>query len=366
MSSTLFEAYKLGSVTLANKAVMAPMTRSRADAQHVPTPIMVEYYRQRAGAGLIITEGTAPSPNGAGYPRIPGIYNKEQVDAWKPVAKAVHDENGRIFMQLMHTGRVSHPLNMPEGTDVLAPSAIAAATTKMYTDQEGPKDLPTPKEMTKTDIEQAIEEFVQAAKNAVEAGFDGVEIHGANGYLIEQFINPDSNRRTDEYGATIEGRVKFALDVASQTANAIGPDRVGIRLSPGGAFNDINPFDGQDETFLFLAEKLGQLDLAYVHLVDHSAMGTPEVPRALKEGIRDAFGQTIIISGGYDRTKAEADLNERLGHLVAFGRPFISNPDLVERMKEGTDLSDPDFDTFYTPGEKGYTDYPKLENSSVG
>ncbi|WP_421764902.1 alkene reductase [Ekhidna sp.] len=360
--STLFEAYKLGNNSLQNKVIMAPMTRSRADQNHVPTQIMADYYEQRAGAGLIITEGTAPSPNGAGYPRIPGIYSTKQVEAWKPVTKAVHDKGGKIFIQLMHTGRVSHPLNLPDGAEVLAPSAIAPATTEMYTDQEGSKKIPAPKEMTLEDIEKTVQEYVDAAKNAIEAGFDGVELHGANGYLIEQFINPESNRRTDEYGGAIEGRVKFAIEVATKTAETIGSDRVGIRLSPAGAFNDINPFDGQEETFFYLADKLADLKLAYVHLVDHSSMGTPEVPRTLKEGIRDAFGGTIIISGGYDRDKAESDLNDGLGHLVAFGRPFIANPDLVKRMKEKADLNEPNFDTFYTPGKKGYTDYPSMEN----
>ncbi|WP_424961558.1 alkene reductase [Ekhidna sp.] len=366
-NSILFETNQLGGLTLKNKAVMAPMTRSRADKNHVPTAIMATYYGQRAGAGLIITEGTAPSPNGAGYPRIPGIYNQEQIEAWKPITKAVHDKGGKIFMQLMHTGRISHPLNLPEGAEVIAPSPIAPANTEMYTDQEGIQKIPVAKEMTKEDIEEVIEEHVQAAKNAISAGFDGVELHGANGYLIEQFINPGSNRRTDEYGGAVEGRSKFVLEVASKTVDAIGADKVGIRLSPGGAFNDLNPFDGQEETYFYLAEKLKKLGLVYIHLVDHSSMGTPEVPKSLKEGIRNRFGGTIIISGGYDRSAAEKDLEDGLGHLVAFGRPFLANPDLIERMKQHADLNEPDFDTFYTPGEKGYTDYPELEmSSSVG
>ncbi|WP_420315915.1 alkene reductase [Ekhidna sp.] len=365
-NSTLFKEYILKDITLKNKVVMAPMTRSRADQNHVPTSIMAKYYEQRSDAGMIITEGTAPSPNGAGYPRIPGIYNEEQAKAWKPVTKAVHDAGGKIFIQLMHTGRVSHPLNLPDGAEVVAPSPIAPASTEMYTDQKGNQKIPVPKEMNTADIEQAIEEYVQAAENAITAGFDGVELHGANGYLIEQFINPGSNRRTDEYGGAVEGRSKFALEVAARTANAIGSNKVGIRLSPGGAFNDVNPFDGQEETYFFLAEKLKEIGLLYIHLVDHSSMGTPEVPKTLKEGIRDRFEGTIILSGGYNRDKAEKDLNDGLGHLVAFGRPFISNPDLVERMKQGVDLADPDFNTFYTPGEKGYTDYPKLELSNVG
>ena len=364
-NTILFEKYLLGDIELKNKVVMAPMTRSRADQDHIPTTIMAEYYAQRAGAGLIISEGTAPSPNGAGYPRIPGIYNQEQIKAWKPVTKEVHDKGGKIFMQLMHTGRVSHPLNLPEGAEAVAPSPIAPAGTEMYTDQEGSQKIPVAKEMAKEDIDQAINEFVQAAKNAIEAGFDGVELHGANGYLLEQFINPGSNRRVDEYGGAVEGRLKFALEVATKTVNAIGADKVGIRLSPGGAFNDVNPFDGQEENYFFLAEKLKELGLVYIHLVDHSSMGTPEVPRELKEGIRDRFNGTIIISGGYDRTSAEQDLKDGLGHLVAFGRSFLANPDLVERMKQNAELNDPDFDTFYTPGKKGYTDYPTLQESLV-
>ncbi|MEQ8927818.1 MAG: alkene reductase [Fulvivirga sp.] len=356
--ATLFESFNVSGLHLKNKIVMAPMTRSRATTDHIPTPIMADYYGQRSGAGLIITEGTSPSPNGVGYPRIPGLYNQQQVDAWKVVTDRVHKEGSKIFLQIMHTGRISHPLNLPEGAEVLAPSAIPASNTKMYTDQEGEKDLPTPKVMTDEDIASAINEYVNSAKLAVAAGFDGVELHAANGYLLEQFINPGSNQRTDNYGGSVENRARFVVEVAEQTVEAIGKDKVGIRLSPGGAFNDIMPFEGQEETYKYLAEELGKIGLVYVHLVDHSSMGTPEVPKSLKETIRDAFGGTVIISGGYDKAKAEKDLADGLGHLVAFGRPFISNPDLPERMKVSAELSDPDFSTFYTPGEKGYTDYP--------
>ncbi|QSE99060.1 alkene reductase [Fulvivirga lutea] len=361
--ATLFDSFKAGGLNLKNKIVMAPMTRSRATTDHIPTPIMADYYGQRSGAGLIITEGTSPSPNGVGYPRIPGLYNQPQVDAWKVITDRVHKEGSKIFLQIMHTGRISHPLNLPEGAEVLAPSAIPASNTKMYTDQEGEKNLPTPKEMTDEDIASAINEYVNSAKLAVAAGFDGVELHAANGYLLEQFINPGSNQRTDNYGGSVENRARFVIEVAEQTVEAIGKDKVGIRLSPGGAFNDIMPFEGQEETYKYLAEELGKIGLVYVHLVDHSSMGTPEVPKSLKETIRDAFGGTIIISGGYDKAKAEKDLADGLGHLVAFGRPFISNPDLPERMKEGAELADPDFSTFYTPGEKGYTDYPTLQKA---
>lgn len=357
----LFESYDLGGITLQNRAVMSPMTRNRSTSDNVPiSDLMATYYGQRASAGLIITEGTSPSPNGVGYPRIPAIYNEEQTNAWKPITKAVHEKGGRIFIQLMHTGRVGHPLNMPVGTEVLGPSAKSPAGTEMYTDKQGPQPIPVPKEMTQEDINHAIEEYVNAAKNAIEAGFDGVELHGANGYLIEQFINAGANERTDDYGGSYENRARFALEVAEATVAAIGKEKVGIRFSPFGAFNDCMPFGGEQEAYTFLAQKMKEIGLVYIHLVDHSAMGAPEVPRSLKEAIRDAFGGTIIVSGGYDFERANKDLEDGLGHLVAFGRPFLANPDLLERFKQGAELNQPNFDTFYTPGEVGYTDYPTL------
>lgn len=356
----LFESFQLGNITLKNRTVMAPMTRSRAIA-NIPNELMAQYYAQRSGAGLIITEGVAPSANGLGYPRIPGIFNKDQVAGWKKVTDAVHANDGKIFIQLMHTGRVSHPLNMPEGAEVVAPSAVRLEDGQMYTDQEGPKDYPTPKAMNQDDITQAIEEYVQAAKYAIENGFDGVELHGANGYLIEQFLNPISNQRTDDWGGSAEKRNRFAIEVTKATIAAIGADKIGIRLSPYGAYNGLTEFEGTHEQFTQLAKELGKLNLAYVHLVDHSAMGAPEVPVAIKTGIRDAFGGTIIASGGYDKDTAEQALSDGIGDLVAFGRPFLANPDLVERFKQDAELNQPDFDTFYTPGEKGYTDYPTLK-----
>ena len=361
--SLLFEPYNLNGISLKNKIVMAPMTRSRATSDHIPTPIIADYYGQRSGGGLLITEGVAPSPNGVGYPRIPGIYNQEQTEAWKQVADRVHAEGSKIFMQLMHTGRISHTDNMPLGAKVLGPSAIPASNTKMYTDPNGEQELPIPHEMTLEDIKAEQEEFVNAAKNAIAAGFDGIELHGANGYLLEQFINPNANQRTDNYGGSAENRSRFVLEVAKKTIDAIGKEKVGIRLSPGGVFNDLTPFEGQDETYDYLSSELGKLGLAYIHIVDHSAMGAPEVSKALKEKIRDNFGGTIIISGGYDRDSAENDLADGLGHLVAFGRPYLANPDLPERLKTGAELNQPDFSTFYTPGEKGYTDYPTLQEA---
>ncbi|MEM6643778.1 MAG: alkene reductase [Bacteroidota bacterium] len=357
----LFEPFNLNAIHLKNRAVLAPLTRSRATQDHIPTDIMATYYQQRAGAGLIITEGTSPSINGAGYARIPGIYNETQTEAWKPVTKAVREHDAKIFIQLMHTGRITHPANLEKGGIVLSPSPIAASNTKMYVDGQGELELPVPREMTQEDIQTAISEFVKASENAIVAGFDGVELHGANGYLLEQFLNPAGNKRTDSYGGSTENRTRFVIELAEKVASAIGKEKVGIRLSPHGAFNEIVPFDEEKETFVYLAKKLGEIGVTYIHLVDHSSMGTPPLPKGLKESIRGSFGGTIIISGGYDFERAEQDLEEGLGHLVAFGRPFISNPDLLKRFKLGAEITSPDPSTFYSPGEKGYIDYPTLE-----
>ncbi len=356
--STLFESFQLGDINLKNKVVMAPMTRSRA-IDNIPNDLMVKYYEQRSGAGLIITEGTAPSPNGCGYPRIPGIWNDAQIEGWKKVTDAVHANGGKIFLQIMHTGRIGHPENLPEGGEVVSSSAVQAGG-EMYTDSKGPQPHPTPRAMTIEDIKQAQEEHVQAAKNAIAAGFDGVELHGANGYLLEQFFSPHVNKREDEYGGSHENRARFVLETAQQVVDAIGAERTAIRLSPYGANADMQPFEGTEEAYAYIAKELGKLNLAYVHVADHSPMGAPDVSDSVKENIRTGFGGTYILSGGYDKDRAEKDLEAGKGHLVAFGRPFISNPDLVTRMKEGAELADPDFNTFYTPGEKGYTDYPTV------
>ena len=359
----LFDSFKLGDITLQNRVVMAPMTRSRA-TDNVPNDLMVEYYRQRSGAGLIITEGTAPSPNALGYPRIPGAFSSDQVAGWKKITDAVHERGSKIFLQLMHTGRVGHPHNLPEGAEVVG-TTTTAVDGEMYTDQEGPQAYPSARLMDENDIKEAIQAYVDASKHAIEAGFDGVELHGANGYLIEQFLNANINELENEYNGSAEARAKFAIEVAQAVGEAIGIERVGIRLSPYGVFNDAGPFEGIDEEYEYLAQELGKLGIAYIHLVDHAAMGAPEVPRSIKEKIRDAFGGTIIISGGYDQERAEQDLADGLGHLVAFGRPFIANPDLVKRMKEGAEIKQPNQDTFYTPGKEGYTDYPTLEEATA-
>lgn len=359
MHPTLFSPFTLGPLALPNRIVMSPMTRNRSIG-NVPGPIVATYYAQRASAGLIVTEGTSPSPNGLGYARIPGIFSHAQVEGWKVVTAAVHASRGRIFLQMMHTGRIGHPANLPAGAEVLGPSAVAAAG-KMFTDSQGLQPHPAPREMTEADIRHAIGEFAQGAKNAREAGFDGVELHSANGYLLEQFLNPGSNRRTDAWGGSLEKRSRLVLDVASAVAAAIGPDRVGIRLSPYGVFNDIAPFPEVEPAYVKLAGDLAALKLVYLHLVDHSSMGAPKPAESTVQKMRAAFRGALVLSGGYDRARAEADLASGRGDLIAFGRAFLANPDLPERLKSGAPLAVADMKTFYTAGEKGYTDYPMLK-----
>jgi N-ethylmaleimide reductase len=352
----LFSPYRLGRIELKNRVVMAPMTRNRSIGT-VPSDIEATYFAQRAEAGLIITGGVSPSPNGVGYARISGIYAAEQVQAFRRLTDAVHQAGSRIFVQLMHTGRIGHPANLPAGARVLGPSAIAAPGT-IHTDTAGQKPHPTPEAMSEADIEQAIGEYERAAELAIEAGFDGIELHAANGYLIDQFLNVASNQRTDGWGGSVEGRARFALEIAARTARKIGGDRVGIRVSPYGVFNGMQPDDQHDALYEHLASRLSDLGLIYVHVVDHSAMGAPPVKASLKRAIRERFKGTYVLSGGYDKARAEHDLVEGLGELVAFGRPFVANPRLVSKLKLGVPLTAPDMTTLYTPGEKGYTDYP--------
>ncbi len=359
MSTTkisLFETYRLGNITLANRFVMNPMTRSRADATGTPQPLMAEYYGQRATAGLIVSEGIAPSANGKGYARIPGLWSDAQVQAWKPVVGAVHAKGGKIFAQLMHTGRVSHAANMAEGTQILAPSALALAG-QMYTDAQGMQDYPVPLEMTEADIAQAKAEFVQAAKNAAAAGFDGVELHGANGYLLEQFLSPTTNQRTDAWGGSVDKRIKFVVEVARETAAAIGGDKVGIRLSPYGTNSGMAAYPEVEETYLKLMAQLADAGLVYVHIADHVAMGAPEVPATFKQALRKAWPRTFFIGGSFDLASGQQAVNDGLVDLVGIGRAFLANPDLVARYQKGQALNAPDMGTLFTPGAKGYTDY---------
>jgi len=355
MTATLFTPATLGKLQLKNRVVMAPMTRSRATG-NVPNALMEKYYSLRAAAGLIITEGTSPSPNGLGYARIPGLFSSEQVAGWRKVTDAVHGAGGKIFVQLMHTGRVSHPANMAAGTRIVAPSAVALAGD-MWTDSNGMQPYPVPGEMSEEDIATAIAEYANAAKRAIEAGFDGVELHAANGYLIDQFLNTATNQRPDQWGGSVENRIRFAVEVAKAAAAQIGAERIGMRISPYGVFNGAVPDAKMDALYLRLVEELNAVGLVYIHVVDHSSMGAPQVSPELKAKIRANFKGKYILSGGYDAARANADLDAQKGDLVAFGRPFISNPDLVAKLQSGAALTPPDMSTFYTPGEKGYTDY---------
>ena len=355
----LFDSLVTDSIQLGNRIVMAPMTRSRAVEANTPNALMAEYYGQRASAGLIITEGTSPSPNGLGYARIPGLFNDTQVRGWKTVTDAAHAKGSKIFVQLMHTGRVSHIANLPAGAEVLGPMADVCPG-EMYTDAQGMQPHSPPRAMTAADIARTVDEYATSAQLAIEAGFDGVELHAANGYLIEQFLNANVNQRSDAYGGSIEGRNRFALEVARATVAAIGAERIGIRLSPHGALNGTGGFADVDAQYLDLTRSLSGLGLQYLHLLDHSAMGAPPVPAELKARLRDAFKGVFILAGGFDRNSAEVALEAGQADLIAFAREFLANPDLVERMRTNAGLNPLDMGTFYTPGAKGYTDYPAL------
>jgi len=364
MTTTVFEPAMLGRITLKNHLVMGPMTRSRAPGS-VPNVMMAEYYRQRAAAGLIITEGTAPAPEGLGYARIPGLFNEDQVKGWRLTTDAVHEAGGHIFVQLMHVGRIFHELNLPAGTSGVAPSAIAAAG-QMWTDQEQMKPNGTPKALSTADLTRVREEFVKSATLGIAAGFDGVELHGANGYLLEQFLHPRTNQRTDAYGSTVQNRARFVIEVARDVADAIGADRTGIRLSPWSTFNDMAHYPELDDAYAYLATELQKIGIVYVHLVDHSRLSGLATAAETVKAIRRGFTNSYISSGNYTTL---ADIEDALASgkadLVSMSRPFIANPDLVERLRRDLPLSAANPATFYAPGPKGfadgYTDYPTAE-----
>jgi N-ethylmaleimide reductase len=356
----LFTPIKVGDMELKNRMVMAPLTRCRA-IKNIPNQLMLNYYQQRSSAGIMITEGTSPSQNGLGYARIPGIFNEAQIQGWKNITNAVHQKSGKIFIQLMHTGRISHHLNMPPNAEIIAPSAIKAVG-QMWTDSKQLQNYEMPKAMLADDIVSTKKEFIKASKNAMTAGFDGVELHCANGYLLEEFLSPITNTRTDDYGGSIEKRCKFVIEVLKDVAEEIGKNKVGIRLSPYGIAGDMHNYAEVEATYDYLSKELNKLDIAYIHLVDHSAMGAPAVPLEIKKMIRGNFKNTIILCGGYDKESAEHDIENSLCDMIAFGRPFINNPDLVERLQLDQELSqDLKMDLFYTADEKGYTDYPNFK-----
>lgn len=354
-NSKLLSAFNSGKINLNNHVVMAPMTRSRAIG-NTPNDIMATYYGLRASAGLIITEGTSPSKNGLGYPNIPGIFTNEQVGGWKKITEAVHKNGGKIFLQIMHTGRITNVQNLPEGGEVMAPSAIQAAG-EIFT-AKGAKAHSIPREMTLVDIKNAQEEFVQAAKNAIKAGFDGIEIHAANGYLAEQFINPTANQRTDDYGGSIENRTRFVIETAKKIANAIGSNKTAIRISPFSEFNDLKIYDNIRETYAYLVNQLNSLELVYLHMAGMSS----KIPEGYLQELGATFNGTVIYNGGlgYDLQRAESIVTKNENSLVSIGFPFISNPDFIARITEGAKLNGVDQDTLYTPGEEGYTTYATL------
>ena len=351
----LFTPAIFGALQLRNRVVMAPMTRSRAGADGMPTAVMVDYYRQRAGAGLIISEGIAPSADGLGYCRTPGIYTQAQVDAWRAITDAVHAEGGSIVAQIMHVGRVGTALNKPAGSQTVAPSAIRARG-KMYTDQQGMQPFDEPRALTVDDIAIVIEDYRKATENAFAAGFDGVELHCTSGYLPAQFLCTGTNQRTDNYGGSVENRARFALEVLAAMISVDGPGRVGMRICPDNPFNDLKDENPQ-QTFDFLLHEVQALELAYLHVirfakgrVDNIALG------------QRYMGERLIGNESYDLDEAQRAVVAGEFAAVSFGRHFIANPDLVERWKKGQALATFDLGTLYTPGAEGYSNYPRASN----
>lgn len=355
MKQTL-KAFQKNGFALKNHVVMAPMTRSRA-INNIPNDLMAQYYQQRSGAGLIITEGTAPTPEGLGYARIPGIFNTAQIEGWKKTTAAVHAEQSKIFLQLMHTGRIGHIDNLPTGAVLIGPSNIKAAG-QIFTDTALLQDHSEPQALSTEGIKSVIAGFVSAAKNAITAGFDGIELHGANGYLIEQFLNPHVNNRTDEYGGSIANRARFVLELVEQVAAAIGKEKVGIRFSPYSTFNDMAAYDPSElhDTYAYLAKELDKIGIIYLHISVN-----PELPQKTFAAIRTNFNNIIIQCNGLSVDSAEMVLHGGAADLVAFGRPFIANPDFVQRIEKNAPLNQPDYNTAYTPGSLGYTDYATLQ-----
>jgi len=351
-----FNTYELAGKTLQNRVVMAPMTRSRAqNPGALATDLMALYYAQRASAGLIITEGTQPSVGGQGYPSTPGLHSADQVQSWKKVTDAVDAKGGVIFAQLMHTGRIGHADLLPEGLTPVAPSPVAAAG-QVYT-AKGPQDFQEPKEMTETEIEQAIADFANAAENAIAAGFDGIEIHGANGYLVHQFLSTNANIRTDQWGGSVAGRIKFAIEVTKAISERIGASKVGIRISPANPFNSISE-EGFEATYEALIKELAKLDLAYLHFMENP------MQNGLLAKVRTWWPNTLIVNTFVgEKMKGKADLDyiqSGAADLVSLGQLFISNPDLVERLKTDGPYNAADGSKFYGGTEAGYTDYPTL------
>ena len=354
--SQLFNPVRIGRHMLPNRLVMAPMTRSRADDDGIPSDLVALYYAQRASAGLIITEGVFPSAMGKGYVRTPGIATDAQVAAWKKVTEAVHADDGRIFMQLMHCGRISHPSLLPNDAQPVAPSAIKPAGQTWTA--SGLQDFVTPRALNLDEIAGVIDDYRMATRRALEAGFDGVELHTASGYLPEQFLSSGSNQRQDQYGGSVANRARFVLDVLGAMVAEAGGDRVGIKISPEMNFNDIVDANPQ-ETYTYLVDQLRELNLAYLHV---ALFGAKVDYHAL---LRPRFNGAYLMGGGLDQKSAEAALADGRADATVFGSAFLANPDLPERFRQGAPLNSPDKNTFYTPGAQGYTDYPLLNGTNA-
>ena len=358
---TLFSPARFGDLALANRVVMAPLTRNRAGAGLVPSPLAAEYYAQRAGAGLIITEATQVSRGAQGYLDTPGIYTPDQVTGWRAVADAVHAKGGRIVVQLWHVGRISHSSLLPEGVQPVAPSAIRA-NAKTFT-ADGFVDVSEPRALALEEIPGVVDEFRTAARNAIDAGFDGVEIHGANGYLIDQFLRDGANHREDAYGGSIENRTRFLFEVVKAVADEIGAGRVGVRLSPVTPAGDLRDSDPQP-LFERAVERLDTLGIAYIHVIEGATGGDRNVAPFDYPALRRRFSGAWIVNNGYDRAMALDAVASQQADAVAFGVPYLANPDLVVRLEQDAPLNTPDSDTFYGGGAKGYTDYPTLETAT--
>jgi len=362
MTHKLFTPYELKSLSLKNRIVMAPMTRCRAAEGDVPTPLMAQYYAQRATAGLIVSEGVPVSPRGRGYLWTPGFYTAEQVAGWRGVAEAVHQAGGRLFAQLWHVGRISHHSLQPDGGAPEGPTEQRpeGAVCFAYDGDGNPGNVPTspPQALDAAGLTRVRDAFVQAARNAREANMDGVEIHGANGYLFDQFLSSLINTRSDAYGGSVENRCRLLLETVDAVTAAIGADRTGVRISPDGRSNAMPEDPQMEATFLHLAAELDRRDIAYLHINDQTTFGMPGIPEGLLAKIRNAFTGPIILCGGYDAERAKAAVDSGLADLVAFGAPYIANPDLPARLENGWPLNQPDQATFYGGGEQGYSDYP--------
>ncbi|BCP51503.1 alkene reductase [Kaistia sp. 32K] len=353
--SDIWTPARIGSIDIANRLAMAPMTRSRAEADGTPGALAAQYYEQRAGLGLIIAEGTQPSADGQGYLTTPGIYTDAHVEGWKKIASAIHAQGSRLFIQLMHAGRTSHPDNTPHHRQAVAPSAVQPGG-EIFT-PTGMQSIPEPRALTIEEVRQTVDDFRNAARHAVDAGADGVEIHGANGYLVQQFLAPNANLRTDSYGGSLQNRARFAIEVATAVAAEIGADRVGIRLSPGATFGGLDEGAEGPDLYRYLVSELNKLGLAYVHLLH---LGN----EALLADIRSLWDQALILNRpGRKLEDVGSDVKSGIADLEAYGQFVLSTPDFVERLKSGAALNKPDNASFYGGGAEGYVDYPTLNET---